>query len=136
MWFQLCSVSRNYVSSLESELHIKCHSCKNRQRLCLLRVWTQHVALNHCIFDVNLLRNRNSESFSVISKRKFIFTVFRLHGNTSWTQWCKFNTGSVQTMLMCPLSHFASKNNVFHHFSVFDTQLVHNYFYSSLKSPL
>ena len=58
-WLQLRSMHRKYFSSVESEFHSKCCHHESRQCLCLSHIWTQQVTHNHCIFNVNFLRNKN-----------------------------------------------------------------------------
>ena len=65
-----------------------------------------------------------------ISERKFLFTVW------GYMQ-LEHDSASSASVQVVSANHAKVSSDVFHIFGVlFDIQLVHNYFYSSLKSPL
>ena len=109
-----------YFTSAESEFRSKCYSHKSRWCLCSSHVRRQRVMLNCCMFNVIFLRNKNMQSFSIVSlsERKFIFTIFRLLSRWKWR--CKLNIVMVQSVPAdhADVSHFLEpfcilKSNVF-----------------------
>ena len=114
--FQPINKSRNMISSLfneqelfqyftsaESEFRSKCYSHKSRWCLCSSHVRRQRVMLNCCMFNVIFLRNKNMQSFSIVSlsERKFIFYNLQVALTLKMTMQIEHCNGTVYTSWSC-----------------------------------
>ena len=140
MWFHLHSTCRNYFRSTESEFCSKCYSHESRWCLCLsCSGW--HDASWKDFFN-------NQEKMSGV---RWLFSMW-IFSETKTRKCCQYirkevyfyslgfmqlEHDSASSALVQVISADHAKVFVFHIFGVlFDIHLVHNYFYSSLKSPL